>query len=60
MENAAHINYLPDQQPFHSLALLYACFTGFFLFASGIIAGYVENYMVYGKSRGTAPQFYCF
>jgi site-specific recombinase len=40
---------LTDQQPFHSLALLYASFTGFFLFASGIIAGYVENYVVYGK-----------
>lgn len=40
---------LTDQQPFHSLALLYACFTGFFLFASGLIAGYVENYVVYGK-----------
>lgn len=40
---------LADQHPFHSLALLYACFTGFFLFASGLIAGYVENYLVYGK-----------
>lgn len=40
---------LVSQQPFHSLALLYACFTGFFLFASGLIAGYVENYVVYGK-----------
>jgi site-specific recombinase len=46
--NAAQ-KLLADQQPFHSLALLYACFTGFFLFASGIIAGYVENYVVYGK-----------
>jgi site-specific recombinase len=46
--NAAH-KLLTDQQPFHSLALLYACFTGFFLFASGLIAGYVENYVVYGK-----------
>jgi len=46
--NAAH-KLLVDQQPFHSLSLLYACFTGFFLFASGLIAGYVENYMVYGK-----------
>ena len=45
---AAH-KLLTDQQPFHSLAWLYACFTGFFLFASGIIAGYVENYIVYGK-----------
>jgi len=40
---------LTDQQPFHSLALLYACFTGFFLFLSGLVAGYVENYVVYGK-----------
>ena len=55
---AAH-KLLTDQQPFHSLALLYACFTGFFLFASGIIAGYVENYIVYGKVGGTATQFYC-
>ena len=46
--DAAH-KLLTDQQPFHSLAWLYACFTGFFLFASGIIAGYVENYIVYGK-----------
>jgi site-specific recombinase len=46
--DAAH-KLLTDQQPFHSLAWLYACFTGFFLFASGIIAGYVENYVVYGK-----------
>lgn len=45
---AAH-KLLTDQQPFHSLALLYACFTGFFLFASGLMAGYVENYLVYSK-----------
>jgi len=45
---AAH-KLLTDQQPLHSFAWLYACFTGFFLFASGIIAGYVENYLVYGK-----------
>ena len=46
--DAAH-KLLSGQQPFHSFAWLYACFTGFFLFASGIIAGYVENYVVYGK-----------
>lgn len=45
---AAH-TLLVNQQPLHSFAWLYACFTGFFLFASGIIAGYVENYVVYGK-----------
>lgn len=45
---AAH-KLLTDQQPFQTLSWLYACITGFFLFASGIIAGYVENYVVYGK-----------
>lgn len=48
-EGAAAQKLLSDQQPFHSLAWLYACFTGFFLFASGLIAGYVENYLVYSK-----------
>lgn len=48
-EGAVAQKLLTDQQPFHSLALLYACFTGFFLFASGLIAGFVENYVVYGK-----------
>jgi site-specific recombinase len=37
------------QHPFESLALLYACFTGFFLFLSGLIAGWVENYVVYAQ-----------
>ncbi|MBS4064961.1 MAG: hypothetical protein KGZ74_10400 [Chitinophagaceae bacterium] len=37
------------QHPFQSLALLYACFTGFFLFLSGLIAGWVENYVVYAQ-----------
>ncbi len=40
---------LSAQHPFHSLALLYACFTGFFLFLSGLIAGWVENYVVYAQ-----------
>jgi len=48
-EGAAAHKLLTDQQPLHSLALLYACFTGFFLFASGLIAGFVENYLVYSK-----------
>jgi site-specific recombinase len=45
----AAMKLLEDQHPFHSFALLYACFTGFFLFASGIIAGYVENHVVHGR-----------
>jgi site-specific recombinase len=48
-EGAAARELLQEQQPLHSLAWLYACFTGFFLFASGLIAGYVENYVVYGR-----------
>jgi site-specific recombinase len=48
-EGAAAQKLITDQQPFHSWALLYACFTGFFLFASGLFAGYIENYLVYGK-----------
>jgi site-specific recombinase len=35
----AALKLLHDQHPFDSLALLFACFTGFFLFLSGIIAG---------------------
>ncbi len=48
-EGAAASKLLADQHPFHSLALLYACFTGFFLFLSGLIAGYVDNHVVYGR-----------
>jgi site-specific recombinase len=49
VEGAVAANMLEAQHPYHSLSLLYACFTGFFLFLSGIIAGYVENHVVYGK-----------
>jgi site-specific recombinase len=41
-------NMLRDQHPWQSLSLLYACFTGFFLFLSGIIAGYMQNKIRYG------------
>lgn len=40
---------LRDQHPWQSLSLLYACNTGFFLFLSGIIAGYVQNKMNYAR-----------
>jgi site-specific recombinase len=42
---------LEDQHPWHSLSLLYACNTGFFLFLSGIIAGYIQNKIQYGHIR---------
>jgi len=40
---------LKDQHPWQSLSLLYACNTGFFLFLSGLIAGYVQNKMKFGR-----------
>lgn len=43
------IKLLESQHPFHSLSLLYACFTGVFLFLSGIISGYVDNHLIYGQ-----------
>jgi site-specific recombinase len=43
------LSLLQDQHPFQSLALFYACITGFFLFLSGIIAGYVENSVLHNK-----------
>lgn len=42
---------LKDQHPWRSLSLFYACFTGFFLFASGIIAGYWQNKIRYGRIK---------
>ncbi|WP_207512679.1 site-specific recombinase [Longitalea luteola] len=43
------VQLLRDQHPWQSLSLLYACNTGFFLFLSGIIAGYVQNKINYGR-----------
>lgn len=40
---------MADQHPWDSLSLLYACNTGVFLFLSGIIAGYVQNKMRFGR-----------
>jgi site-specific recombinase len=40
---------LMDQHPTHSLAWLYACITGIFLFLSGIITGYVDNKVIYSN-----------
>ncbi|WP_018611534.1 site-specific recombinase [Segetibacter koreensis] len=49
LDNKAAIHMLEEQHPFLSLSILYACFTGFFLFLSGLIAGYVENGINYGR-----------
>ena len=47
----AAMKLLKDQHPWRSLSLIYACFTGFFLFASGIIAGYWQNKIRYGQIK---------
>ncbi|MES1159127.1 MAG: hypothetical protein ABUM51_00070 [Bacteroidota bacterium] len=49
VEGAAAAKMLNDQHPWHSPSLLYACNTGFFLFLSGIIAGYVQNKIRFGR-----------
>jgi site-specific recombinase len=48
LEGEQAMAMLESQHPWHSLSLLYACFTGVFLFLSGIIAGYVQNKILYG------------
>jgi len=50
-EGDAALQMLTDQHPWRSPALLYACFTGFFLFISGIIAGYWQNKIQYGRIK---------
>ena len=47
VEGTKAMAMLEDQHPWHSLSLLYACNAGFFLFLSGIIAGYVQNKIQY-------------
>ena len=50
-EGEVALQMLKDQHPWRSFSLMYACFTGFFLFASGIIAGYWQNKIRYGRIR---------
>jgi len=49
LNNEEALHMLKEQHPFLSLSIMYACFTGFFLFLSGLIAGYVENGINYGR-----------
>jgi site-specific recombinase len=49
VDNKMASKILIDQHPLLSFSILYACFTGVFLFMSGIIAGYVENGINYGN-----------
>jgi site-specific recombinase len=43
------VDLLRDQHPWSSPSLFYACITGFFLFLSGIIAGYIQNKIQYSR-----------
>ncbi len=47
VEGETAANLLKEQHPWLSLSLLYACNAGFFLFLSGIIAGYIQNMIQY-------------
>lgn len=49
LDGASAQAYLDQQNPLSSLCWLYAGIAGLFLFLSGIISGYFENYMVHGK-----------
>jgi site-specific recombinase len=46
-EQAMHL--LREQHPWQSFSLLYACNTGVFLFLSGLIAGFIQNKIQYGR-----------
>ena len=50
-EGDVAMKMLKDQHPWRSFSLLFACFTGFFLFLSGIIAGYWQNKIQYGRIK---------
>lgn len=50
-EGDAAMKLLNDQHFYNSPALLYACFTGVFLFISGLISGYIQNKMYYGQIK---------
>jgi site-specific recombinase len=49
--NEESLKLLMAQHPWRSPALLYAAFTGFFLFLSGIIAGYWQNKIQYSRIK---------
>jgi site-specific recombinase len=49
VEGEDAMRLIMSQHPTRSLSLLYACNTGVFLFLSGIINGYVQNKMRYGR-----------
>lgn len=51
VDGAAAVKILEDIHPTHSKSLWYAAITGFYLFLSGIIAGYVDNKIIYARIK---------
>ncbi len=43
------LRVMDNQHPWRSFALMYAAFTGVFLFVSGLIAGYVDNRVIFSR-----------
>lgn len=43
------LKVMDNQHPWRSFALMYAAFTGVFLFISGLIAGYVDNRVIFSR-----------
>lgn len=43
------LKVMDNQHPWRSLALMYAAITGVFLFISGLIAGYVDNRVIFSR-----------
>ena len=43
------LKVMDNQHPWRSFALMYASFTGVFLFVSGLIAGYVDNRLIFSR-----------
>jgi site-specific recombinase len=51
VDDAQAKHLLADIHPYRSLSFFYAALTGFFLFLSSIISGYVDNQMLYSRIK---------
>jgi site-specific recombinase len=49
LEEEHSLKYLNDIHPMYSLSWWYAAIAGFYLFLAGIVAGYFDNAVIYGK-----------
>ncbi|HXC03599.1 MAG TPA: hypothetical protein VNZ86_02535 [Bacteroidia bacterium] len=49
VNNGQAMEMLHEMQPFMSLSFVFAAITGFFLFVSSVVAGYVDNKVLYSS-----------